>query len=185
MKQLTIQFDERVYSRLKSLVRVTLLCGEPNLFLGIVSDIILAIESGEDVFGYLRRRYGKHQPARYKGILGAANAFKEGDQIVGVAAADETSRTNARKLLANTRVGDIDAHPPHQDQLFALLKNALDDKSRAKTEGFTLGELKRFLLTQHEEAIKSLVEGGFATMEQITTKGRPRTVFKMIKGDVK
>jgi ethanolamine ammonia-lyase large subunit len=45
----------------------------------------------------------------YAQLLGAANEFKEGDLSVGVAAADDASRKHARTLLANTRVGDIEA----------------------------------------------------------------------------
>ena len=55
---------------------------------------------GEDIFAYLLRTSGRFEAARYKQILGAANPFKEGDQIVGVAAADEASCSRARSLLA-------------------------------------------------------------------------------------
>ena len=72
---------------------------------------ITTIELGEEVFRYIQRVNGSFDPTLYMQILGAANEFKEGDQIVGVAAADETSRANARTLLANTCVRDLDAHP--------------------------------------------------------------------------
>ena len=42
---------------------------------------------GEDIFAYIRRVKGGFDSTLYMQILGAANAFKEGDEIVGVAAA--------------------------------------------------------------------------------------------------
>jgi len=82
---------------------------------------ITEIGPKEDIFSYVSRVKGSFDPGLYKQILGAANAFKEGDQIVGVAAADETSRDNARTLLANTRISDLDAHPLLEDVLHTLL----------------------------------------------------------------
>src|SRR5947199_7175837 len=67
--------------------------------------------AGEDVFSYLQRTAGGFDATRYKQILGVANPFKEGDQTVGVAAADEASRLTARALLAATPLGQVAAHP--------------------------------------------------------------------------
>jgi ethanolamine ammonia-lyase large subunit len=114
---------------------------------------------GEDVFAYIRRRKGSFDAALYKQILGAANAFKEGDQITGVAAADDASRAAARTLLSNTQLSDLDAHPPRKDDLFRLLLQSLDPASTAKSSRLTLGELKQRLLTQPEGAIRPLMPG--------------------------
>jgi ethanolamine ammonia-lyase large subunit len=115
--------------------------------------------AGEDVFAYVRRHQGGFDASLYKKILGAANPFKEGDQIVGVAAADEDSRSAARALLARTRLGDLDAHPPLEDDLFRLLRQSLDAEASAKTSRLTLGELKQLLLTQPDENIHPLLPG--------------------------
>ncbi len=114
---------------------------------------------GEDIFAYLQRTTGGFDAARYKQILGSANPFKEGDLIVGVAAADETSRATARTLLSATRVRDIEAHPPLQDRLFRLLTQSVDQTAAAKTSQLTLGELKQLLLRESEAAIRSLLPG--------------------------
>ncbi|MDP7303159.1 MAG: hypothetical protein QGG09_08665, partial [Pirellulaceae bacterium] len=45
----------------------------------------------ENVFSFIRRQRGTHDLRLYAQILGAANEFKEGDKIVGVAAANDTS----------------------------------------------------------------------------------------------
>lgn len=123
---------------------------------------IARIEPGEDVFGYLRRTQGEFDAAKYKQILGAANEFKEGDQIVGVAAADEASRQNARSLLANTRLGDLDEHPPLRDRLFDLLEQSRDSAAAARIADWTLGQLKQALLTQNEDEIRAF-RGGLSS----------------------
>ena len=121
--------------------------------------LIHAVDPEEDIFAYVRRVKGSFDAALYKQILGAANEFKEGDAIVGVAAADDESRRNARSLLANTRVGEIDRHPLLKDQLFRLLRRSRDAVTAATTSNMTLGELKQFLLAQDETAIKSVMGG--------------------------
>ena len=113
----------------------------------------------EDLVGYVNRVAGKFDLAVFKQVLGAANEFKEGDQITGVAAAADASRRKARELLARTRVGDLLAHPLHSDDLFAFLNDSLDLATATKVAKLTLGELKQFLLTQDEAAIKALMPG--------------------------
>ena len=50
------------------------------------------IEPGEDVFGYIGRVKGGFDQTLYCQVIGAANDFKEGDQAIGMAAADEATR---------------------------------------------------------------------------------------------
>lgn len=114
---------------------------------------------GEDLFAYLQRTAGAFKLARYKQILGAANPFKEGDRIVGVAAADEASRSTARTLLVATRVEQIDAHPPLEDGLCKLLRQSIDQQAAAKTSGMTLGKLRQFLLRESDDAIQDIMPG--------------------------
>src|SRR5262245_7970159 len=118
---------------------------QPAVARGNTGVSLTAALAGEDVFRYLRRTAGGFDATRYKQILGAANAFKEGDQIVGVAAADDGSRGTARALLAATRLDQIDAHPPLDDGLYQLVKQDLDQHAAAKTALFTFAELKQFL----------------------------------------
>jgi ethanolamine ammonia-lyase large subunit len=114
---------------------------------------------GEDVFAYVRRRKGAFDATLYKKILGAANAFKEGDQIVGVAAADDATRAAARTMLSNTRLGDLNSHPPLADELYRLSSQCLDSASAARTAQLTLGELKQLLVTKPEDEIRPLMPG--------------------------
>ncbi len=117
------------------------------------------VAEGEDVFSYVRRVNGSYDAALHKQVFGAANAFKEGDQIIGVAAADEASRKNARRLLANTRLQDIDRQPVYRDGLQRLLAKSRDAASAGHSAELRLGELARFLLTRDETAIKALMPG--------------------------
>jgi ethanolamine ammonia-lyase large subunit len=120
---------------------------------------LVDVRPGEDLFAFMQRHKGAFDAALYKQVLGAANAFKEGDQIIGVAAADDASRTAARVLLSNTRLSDLDAHPPLADELFRLLRQSLDAVSTAKSARLTFCELKQHLLTQPEDAIRPLMPG--------------------------
>jgi ethanolamine ammonia-lyase large subunit len=113
----------------------------------------------EDLFGFIRRLRGAHDTKLYARILGAANDFKEGDDIVGVAAADDASRRNARALLAKTRLTDIDAHPLHPDGLFELISSGRNERAQEQPAEQTLAQFKRFLLTSDEGAIKQVMPG--------------------------
>jgi ethanolamine ammonia-lyase large subunit len=111
-----------------------------------------AIHAGEDVFSYIQRLRNRVDHSLYLKILGAANEFKEGDAIVGVAAEDAQARTLARALLSNTRLDDIDAHPPWTDQLSKLIARTPSQTIARQT----LGELKLFLLTMSEAEIHAI-----------------------------
>jgi len=113
-----------------------------------------SIKRGEDIFSYIQRRQGSFDARLYKQLLGAANDFKEGDEIVGIAAADKASRTNARKLLSNTRIVDINKRPPHVDSLLATILRPVKVTSRKIV---TLGQLKEFLLKRSQAEIKQLM----------------------------
>mgnify|MGYP006273228807 CR=1 FL=1 len=117
------------------------------------------VDSTEDIFAYVRRMSGRFDDGLFKRVLGAANEFKEGDEIVGVAAADQRSRENARTLLARTKLKDFDAWPVYRDDLFELIEAARDPAVVKKSAELTLGELQKFLLTRDEAEIKSVMAG--------------------------
>lgn len=113
----------------------------------------------EDLVGHVHRVSGGWDQAAYTRLLGQANAFKEGDEIVGVAAADEAERERARRLLARTPLRKIDAHPPFSDRLSAALAADLDPAVQGRMADWTLGALRAFLLTQPEAAIRAIMPG--------------------------
>ena len=116
----------------------------------------------EDILRYLQRVRGGFDDTLYKRILGAANAFKEGDEIIAVAAADEASRRTARDLLGRTKLQGIDARPLLRDQLGGLLSRSLDAAASQQTAAWTFAQLKRFLLRQGEPEIHA-IRGGLSS----------------------
>lgn len=117
------------------------------------------IQAGEDLLAYITRQKGGFDADLYRGILGAANEYKQGDEAIGVAAADELSRQNARTLLSRTRLKDLDAHPLVDDAQYRLIQASLDATAGKTTAGWTLGELKTFLLQKSEDEIKAVMAG--------------------------
>jgi ethanolamine ammonia-lyase large subunit len=114
---------------------------------------------GEDVFAYITRVKGGFDQTFYKQVIGASNAFKEGDLTIGVGAADETTRQNARALLTNTKLKDLYDHPFLADDLQKLIWQTTDQAQYEKVKGWTMGELKDFLLTKPEAEIKGIMHG--------------------------
>ena len=106
-----------------------------------------------------RPRHGGYDVVSYRRILGAANPYKEGDCAQGIGAANEASRENSRRLLSNTTIGALLAHPVYDDEVVAFADAEVDPAVRRRIEPWTLGELARFLLDQPEEAIKGIMPG--------------------------
>ena len=93
---------------------------------------ITEVKPGEDVFAYISRVQGGFDQTLYQQVIGAANDFKEGDQAIGVGAADEATRENARALLANTKIKDLHEHPLLVDDLQQLIWQTTDQAQYAK-----------------------------------------------------
>jgi ethanolamine ammonia-lyase large subunit len=92
-------------------------------------------------------------------MLGAANPFKEGDEILGVAAISEEQREIARELLSNTKIAEIDARPPFLDSMHTWNQQWLRSDAAAKVATMTFEELKQYLLTRSETEIHAIKEG--------------------------
>ncbi|MFZ4441062.1 MAG: ethanolamine ammonia-lyase subunit EutB [Syntrophales bacterium] len=107
----------------------------------------------------MNRTTGKFDRTIYQQLIGAANAFKEGDQILGVAASDEAVRSKARRLLSNTRLHDILNHPLFEDKLYSRLLESLSMYSVKKISPMTVGGLKKFLLSRDESEIRPILSG--------------------------
>lgn len=121
---------------------------------GVVVDMPLA---DEDLFAYIERKYGQFDLTRYQQLIGAANAFKEGDHTLGISAHDSRSRAHARTLLTRTKITDLDAHPVFQDGIYDLIHKSTTQQET--TQNWTLGELKQFVLTESEKKIKAILPG--------------------------
>lgn len=121
---------------------------------------LAANQAGEDIFSYIQRHGDDSETDLYRKLLGYANEFKEGDEIVGVAAPDTRSRSIARRLLNNTRIGDVTQRPPYRDNLLAYISTK---SQQWPTETYpsdfpqTLGQLKDYLLERDESEIRQLM----------------------------
>ena len=126
---------------------------------GAGTTAVKEVKAGEDVFAYISRVKGGFDQTLYQQVIGAANDFKEGDQAIGVGAADEATRKNARALLTNTKIRDLYEHPLLVDDLQRLIWQTTDQEQYAKVKDWTMGELKEFLLTRSEAEIKGVMGG--------------------------
>jgi ethanolamine ammonia-lyase large subunit len=148
------------------------------------------LKQGEDVFAYISRVKGGFDQTLYQQVIGASNAFKEGDQAIKVGARDEASRKNARALLANTKIKDLYEHPLFEDNLQKLIWQTIDQAQYAKVKDWTMGQLKDFLLTRSEAEIKAIMYGltsdtigcvpKLMSNEELITLGRK--IFNVIPG---
>ncbi|NRQ17649.1 ethanolamine ammonia-lyase [Ensifer sesbaniae] len=120
---------------------------------------IKEIAQDEDVFTYVSRVKGSFDQKTYQQVIGAANDFKEGDQAIGVGAADDATRRNARALLANTKIKDLHQRPLFEDDLQRLIWQTTDQAQFERTKDWTMSQLKEFLLTKSEEEIKGIMNG--------------------------
>ena len=114
---------------------------------------------GEDIVAYLTRTEGRVTRERCAQLLGAANAHKEGDVSVGVAALNAAHRGIARALAAATRLRTLDAMPLFDDELTELLTSSVDDSARAAISEWTLDELASFLIREPGERIDAIANG--------------------------
>ncbi len=117
------------------------------------------VKQGEDLFAYIDRINGGFDQTTYQQVIGAANEFKEGDEAIGVAAANQTTRDNARALLASTKIGDLYRRPLFHDALQQLIWQTTDQAQYAQVKDWTMGQLKAFLLAEPEERIKAVMNG--------------------------
>jgi ethanolamine ammonia-lyase large subunit len=120
--------------------------------------------SNQDAISYVHRIAGRWDIDLYRKVLGAANEYKEGDEIIGIAASSPAQRQHARELLDRTTIQQIDQHPPFEDRMLELIRGSLglpseqglDDSKASENKPlreWTLGELKVFLLEQSEDQI--------------------------------
>jgi ethanolamine ammonia-lyase large subunit len=117
--------------------------------------VIDLVSQEETIFSYLERVNGKFDLTLFRQIIGAANEYKEGDETLKVAAESQESRENARILLLNTPIGQLNEYSLFTDELYALIQETTKQDSRV--DSWTIGELKEFLLTQPGEEIKKIL----------------------------
>jgi len=119
---------------------------------GVAIDLPL---SGESIFDYIIRLKGQFDLTFYRQILASGNEFKEGDAIAGLAAESETSRLNARTLIANTRLVDLKNNSVYTDKLSQLIDQTTSENH--EFQKLTFSEFKSFLLEKSENEIQQII----------------------------
>lgn len=117
------------------------------------------MKDGEDIFAFINRTSGSFDQTLYQQIIGAANPFKEGDATLGVAAESEASRENARKLLANTTIESLERNSLFTDDIKELITDSLNQQTLKGIQGWTMAELKAFILEKPEAEVKTIMPG--------------------------
>lgn len=116
---------------------------------------------GEDLFQYIQRQKGSFDVTLYRQLLGAANEFKEGDEIAGIAAASDEDRLKARMLLAETTLDNIRKHSVFTDEQSEFIEQStrsFQETESGKAVGkLRMGEFKELLLSSNETEIKTLL----------------------------
>jgi len=113
----------------------------------------------EDLFAYMQRCHQGFDTTVYRQLLGASNEHKEGDESLGLSAADVESRENARAQLSQTRIGKLQAHTVFEDDLSKYLRSAIDVERAEELADWSMAELRRFLLDASEGQIKRIMPG--------------------------
>ncbi len=119
-----------------------------------------------------------------------ANAFKEGDVLVG-GRDDEQVRAEARRSIEALRLGDIVSSAFVGDGVTSALERSLDARSLADVSGLTVGRLKQLLLSpagpewirRHRAGLRSEV---IAAVVKVMTEGElsivARSIFNPLPG---
>jgi ethanolamine ammonia-lyase large subunit len=96
---------------------------------------------------------------RLRLALGRANTYKEGDDAVGLASNNDLQRAEARRLLLDMTLGQVDSHMIWDDQVAQFIQDAVDAKIYKEIESWKLLKLKEYLLGASEEQIKYVMPG--------------------------
>lgn len=84
-----------------------------------------------------------------KEVLAKANELKSGDQQAGVAAKDDRERVAAKLVLADVTLKELRENPvvPYeQDEVTRVVEDALDDALFQQVQGWTVGQLREWIL---------------------------------------
>ncbi|KAL7750039.1 hypothetical protein RI367_004554 [Sorochytrium milnesiophthora] len=79
-------------------------------------------------------------------LFGHANEFKEGDRAIDISANSQEDRDAARRTLGQLRVGEVSGYRFVNDEVTALLEQHVDHRVAAEIAGWTMDDLKEFLL---------------------------------------
>jgi len=99
-----------------------------------------------------------------KEVLAKANEEKSGDVLAGVAAGSALERVAAKEVLSGLLLSDLRENPvvPYEeDDVTRIIQDDLDEDAYAKIRGWSVGELREWLLCCHngDDAIGEMRPG--------------------------
>jgi len=81
--------------------------------------------------------------------MAKANEEKSGDQLAGIAAASESERVAAKRVLADLPLIELlnsPVVPPEKDEVSRLILESHDSTAFERLRGMTVGEFREFIL---------------------------------------
>ena len=120
-----------------------------------------------------------------KTLLGKANERKSGDELAGVAAANDTERVAARQVLAAIPLWYIRENPvvPYdKDEVTRLIQDDLDKGQYARVSDWTVAELREYILSPETDGTALLTLGRGLTSECIAAAAKVMTNLDLITG---
>lgn len=97
-----------------------------------------------------------------KALFAKANEEKSGDQLAGIAAADDRERMAAKLVLADLTLADIRSHPllpPETDEVSRVIEEGVDEAVYETIRSWTVGELREQLLAASENEVRRIGRG--------------------------
>lgn len=97
-----------------------------------------------------------------KELFAKANEEKSGDQLAGIAAADDRERMAAKLVLADLTLADIRSHPllpPETDEVSRVIEEGVDEAVYETIRNWTVGELREHLLAASETEVRRIGRG--------------------------
>lgn len=97
-----------------------------------------------------------------KELFAKANEEKSGDQLAGIAAADDRERMAAKLVLAGLTLADIRSHPllpPETDEVSRVIEEGVDEAVYETIRSWTVGELREQLLAASETEVRRIGRG--------------------------
>ncbi|WP_342423029.1 ethanolamine ammonia-lyase subunit EutB [Paenibacillus sp. FSL E2-0178] len=97
-----------------------------------------------------------------KELFAKANEEKSGDQLAGIAAADDRERMAAKLVLADLTLADIRSHPllpPETDEVSRVIEEGVEEAVYETIRSWTVGELREQLLAASESELRRIGSG--------------------------
>lgn len=105
-----------------------------------------------------------------KDVLAKANERKSGDELAGIAAANDTERVAARRVLASLTIKDLRENPiaPYEkDEVTRLIQDEIDQTVYNRVKDWTIGQLREYVLSTSTTGEDLLALGKGLTSEVI------------------